>query len=263
VPIKPEEIDASALPIALRGYQREAVDELLKRVAWDYRQATRDQARWAEEERRLKDKIAELEEQLAAQHQSLAQALAKREAPEAAEEAPAEEAPAVPAAEEQPAVPAAQEQPVALAQTDVEELVRQRTAAVQEELERLRQVTRRYELRDELIKAYLVTSERTARELRSSAREDAEAIVKAARRRAAEIERQAKKSVRNSSVEVERLRRLEDDLKKQLQRTLQAVIGENGSHAERRSEAPLVQEPPEAEPTHEPEPEHWPPAGLD
>lgn len=242
MPIKPEEIDASALPIALRGYQREAVDELLKRVAWDYRQATRDQARWAEEERRLKDRIAELEEQLSGEHQRLAQALATREQPEEQ-----------PAAQEAPAPP----------ETNVEELVRQRTAGVQEELEHLRQQTRRYELRDELIKAYLVTSERTARELRSSAREDADAIIKAAKRRAAEIEREAKKSVRHSSVEVERLRRLEDDLKKQLQRTLQAVIGENGSQAERRPEAPLVQEPPEPDATTEPEPEHWPPAGLD
>jgi vacuolar-type H+-ATPase subunit E/Vma4 len=111
-----------------------------------------------------------------------------------------------------------------------------------------------------------VTSERTARELRSSAREDAEAILKAAHRRAAEIERQAKKSVRNSSVEVERLRRLEDDLKKQLQRTLQAVIGENGSQVERElPEPPTAQELPlpEQEPAREPEPEHWPPAGLD
>ena len=249
MPIKPEEIDASALPIALRGYQREAVDELLKRVAWDYRQATRDQARWAEEERRLKDKIAELEEQLSAEHQSLAQALATR----ATETAGVTEPPAAP---EAPAAP----------ETSVEELVGQRTAALQEELERLRQATRRYELRDELIKAYLVTSERTARELRSSAREDADAILKAAHRRAAEIERQAKKSVRRSSSEVERLRRLEEDLKRQLQRTLQAVIGENGSRAEPElPEAPTAQELPlpEQEPAREPEPEHWPPAGLD
>jgi DivIVA domain-containing protein len=252
VPIKPEEIDASSLPIALRGYQREAVDELLKRVAWDYRQATRDQARWADEERRLKDRIAELEEQLTAEHQSLAQALATR----ATESSEKSETPA--------AAPAARE-------PDVEELVRQRTTALQEEMERLKQATRRYELRDELIKAYLVTSERTARELRSSARADAEAILKAAHRRAAEIERQAKKSVRHSSIEVERLRRLEEDLKKQLQRTLQAVIGENGSENgaqaeqlhEQLTEEPQAQALPEREPAREPEPEHWPPAGLD
>jgi DivIVA domain-containing protein len=238
VPIKPEEIDASTLPVALIGYKREAVDELLKRVAWDYRQATRSQTRWAEEEKYLKERIAELETQLETEHEGLVQTLAAAHVPQ---EAPA---------------------------PDVEGIVEERTAALREEVSQLQHELRRYESRDELIKTYLLTSERTAKELRQSARDEAEAILKAARRRAEEIEHDARKAVRVSSTEIDRLRRLEEDLKRQLQRTLQAVIGENGSQngepqaAEVLPEEPLaVEEPQEAVP--EPEPERWPATGLD
>ena len=223
MPIKPEEIDASSLPVAMRGYQREAVEELLKRVAWDYRQVTRDQARWAEEEQRLKDRIAELEGQ------------------------PAEQ-------------PLPQEA-IVTQEESVDEVVQQRTAAFQEEIARLQKELRKYELRDELTKAFLVTAERTAKELRRSARDDAVSILKAAHKRAAEIEQDARKTVSRSSSEVERLRRLEEDLKQQLRSTLQTVLGENGSPVEEpvAHEEPVAEEPA----PREPEPEHWPTAGLD
>ena len=53
MPIRPEDIDPSKLPVAFRGYDRDATDELLKRVAWDYRQALRAQEDRAETTERL------------------------------------------------------------------------------------------------------------------------------------------------------------------------------------------------------------------
>ena len=64
--IKPEEIDPSLLKRTLRGYNRKATNDLLERVALDYRQATRAQEAWTRESERLKSRIAELEEQTVA-----------------------------------------------------------------------------------------------------------------------------------------------------------------------------------------------------
>ena len=58
MPIRPEDIDPSKLPVAFRGYDRAATDDLLKRVAWDYRQAARVQETWTDERERLKKQIA-------------------------------------------------------------------------------------------------------------------------------------------------------------------------------------------------------------
>ena len=80
MPIKPEEIDPSKLPVAFRGYDRAATDDLLKRVAWDYRQASRVEETWAKDEQRYKAQIAELEALVASQRLEFAQALAERDA---------------------------------------------------------------------------------------------------------------------------------------------------------------------------------------
>jgi len=64
--MKPEEIDPTQLKRTLRGYNRKATDDLLERVAFDYRQATRAQDAWTRESERLKARITELEEQSAA-----------------------------------------------------------------------------------------------------------------------------------------------------------------------------------------------------
>jgi cell division initiation protein len=66
VAIKPEEIDPSQLKRTFRGYNRKATNDLLERVALDYRQATRAQETWTRESERLKSRIAELEAQAAA-----------------------------------------------------------------------------------------------------------------------------------------------------------------------------------------------------
>ena len=60
-------------------------------------------------------------------------------------------------------------------------------------------------------------------------------MLRAAERRAVKIEREATVSARHSATEIERLRRLETDLRDRLRHTLQAVIGENGGE---RAETP-------------------------
>ena len=57
--IKPEEIDPSRLKTALRGYDRQATDELLEQIALDYRHALRAQE-W------LASRVDELEKQVGA-----------------------------------------------------------------------------------------------------------------------------------------------------------------------------------------------------
>lgn len=206
MPIKPEEINASKLPVGVRGYQRQAVEEFLLRIAWDYRQAIRAHDNWAKDEKWLKDRVAELEEQVAGQEQHFAR-LQEAQRDRFRQELQERSGPLV------------------------EELDRLR-AAVKEyegrdtaELTRLRAAVKEHERRDELTKALLATAQRTARELRESTRAECDSLLKAAHRRAAEIEREAHKTVKHSAAEIERLRRVEEDLRAQLRRTLESVLG--------------------------------------
>jgi cell division septum initiation protein DivIVA len=213
VPIKPEEIDPSKLPVSLRGYDRAATDELLKRVAWDYRQALRAQEDRAEVGKRLNEQIKELEGRLTAQQEEFTNLLASRG-------------------------------------DRVESDADRRIAALDAEVALLRRKLQAHESRDELTRAVLRAAQRAARELRESARDDARALLKSARRRAVQIEREANLSARQSSTEIERLHRLESDLRDRLRSTLESVIGANGTET-----------PPE--PTPEPSPEHWPMTSSD
>ena len=88
-------------------------------------------------------------------------------------------------------------------------------------------------------------AQRSAKELRESTRQDAESLLKSAQRRAAEIEHDARAEARHATAEIERLQRLETDLRDRLRATLEAVIGENGGHSE---QAPEPEPPPEPEP---------------
>ena len=75
MPLKPEELDPSNLSVGFRGYDRSSTNELLERVALDYRQAARE-SEWS------KSRIAELEERAVAQDaelQRLQQQLAEHE----------------------------------------------------------------------------------------------------------------------------------------------------------------------------------------
>jgi hypothetical protein len=58
MPMKPDEIDSSKLPVAFRGYDRAATDDLLERIALDYRQAARAPEAWAKESEWFKSRIA-------------------------------------------------------------------------------------------------------------------------------------------------------------------------------------------------------------
>jgi cell division septum initiation protein DivIVA len=204
MPIRPEDIDPSKLPVSLRGYDREATDELLKRVAWDYRQALRAQEERADNDRRLAEQVQALEARLASQELEFTRALEARHSTEEPKETEAD----------------------------------RRVAALETELSLLRRKLHAHESRAELTRAVLQAAQRAARDVRESARQDAKAVLKAAERRAVKIEREANVSARHSVTEIERLRRLENDLRDRLRHTLQAVIGENGSE---RAEEPEPQ----------------------
>jgi cell division septum initiation protein DivIVA len=213
MPIKPEDIDPSKLPVSLRGYDREATDELMKRVAWDYRQALRGQEERNENDKRLTKQIEELEARLASQELEFTRALESRHVPV----------------------------------EPVEPVADRRVESLEAELALLKRKLHAHESRAELTRAVLSAAQRAAREIRESARQDAKALLRSAERRAVKIEREATVSARHSTTEIERLRRLENDLRDRLRHTLQAVIGENGSE---RADTP--------EPRHEPEPEPQP-----
>jgi DivIVA domain-containing protein len=206
VPIKPEEINASNLTVGVRGYQRQAVDKFLQRIAWDYRQATRAHEGWAKDERWLKDRVAELEGHIAGQEDQFARM----------QEAQRER---------------------------FRQEIQERSGPLLDELARLRAAVKDHEAREELTRTLVATAQRTARELRESTRAECEGLLKAAHRRAAEIEQDARASVRHSAAEIDRLRRVESDLKAQLRRTLEAVLG---------SELPVPRET-----------EHEPPVAID
>jgi cell division septum initiation protein DivIVA len=199
MPIRPEEIDPSKLPTALRGYQRAATEELLKRVAWDYRQALRVEETWTRDQEHLREQIAELEALVASQRVEFAGALANRDAKIAAASS-------------------------------------SRSEAQEAEMARLQRLVHQHERRRDLTQTLLHTAQRSAQELRESARQDAESLLKAAQRRAAEIEHGARAGARHATSEIERLQRLETDLRDRLRETLQSVIGENSRPAEQPSE---------------------------
>jgi DivIVA domain-containing protein len=203
VPIKPEEINASQLPVALRGYQREAVDEFLLRIAWDYRQATRAHENWAKDERWLKERVAELEAQVAGQEEQWARLQESQ-------------------------------------RTQFREELDVRSASLTDELARLRKAVAEHEGREEMTRTLLQTAQRTAREMREATRTECEGLLKAAHRRAGEIEQEARASLKHMAAEVERLQRLEADLKTHLQQLLESVIGK----IEQKSEQEPEQAPP-------------------
>lgn len=156
MPMKPDEIDSSKLPVAFRGYDRAATDDLLERIALDYRQAARE-SDWS------KTRIEELE--------------ARADASEA-------------------------------------------------ELRRVQQELSGHEERKALIEAMLLTAQRTAEEIRDAAQQEADAVLQTAQQRALEIERDARRSIRQTTEELDRLRGLESDLRARLRQTLEAALGE-------------------------------------
>ena len=189
MPIKPEDVDPSKLPAAMRGYDRAATEELLKRVAWDYRQALRVEENWVQERKGLRQQITELETRLESQQTEFTRALAER-------------------------------------LTSRDHATSARTSELEAEVQRLERLVRRHQARGDLIEALYQSAKRTAHELRESARQDAEATLKSARKRADQIEKDARVDARHASAEIGRLQQLEADLRDRLRDTLEAVIGE-------------------------------------
>ena len=195
MPIRPEDIDPTKLPVVFRGYDRAPTDDLLKRVAWDYRQALRIEETWTHERERMRVQIAELEERVEKQQEEFARALAQR-------------------------------------LTARDDTTSRRTAQLEGEVRRLERVVHLHQSGQDISEALFQTAKRMAHELRESARQDAEAVLKAAHKRAAEIEREAHVDARHASAEIGRLQQLENDLRDRLRDTLQAVIGENGHNSD-------------------------------
>jgi cell division septum initiation protein DivIVA len=195
MPIKPEQVNSSKLPGALRGYDRDATDELLRRVAWDYLQAERAHTTAVEETETLRARVHELEAELASQRDGFDREL------------------------------------------------RERTAVLEAQLERVRGTLREHEARDEMTRRLLESAQRSARELRESTRTECESLIKAAHRRAVEIEAESRAAVRHSLREIDRLTKLERDLKAQLRTMLESVIGTNNAE---QAPAPVAEPVPSA-----------------
>jgi cell division septum initiation protein DivIVA len=162
MPLNPKEINGRQLPVGVRGYRRDATDDLLKRVAWDYSQALHDHEALVEAARTLKQRNEELEAQVSA----------------------------------------------------------------------LNALVARHTDRDEVNRALLANAQRAARELREAARVECEAMLKKARQRAADLERDAQLQLKTSAGEVERLVSLQDELQSRLRTSLESILesihGRNG-----------------------------------
>jgi len=164
MPIDPEEIGPANLPrTSLGGYKSGPTDDLLKRVAWDYRQLVH-------EHRTLEDAADQLgrrADELEAQVRSLQGLLEEHRDP------------------------------------------------------------------DEISRTLLGAAQRAARELRDSARNDCEAMLKKAQRRAGQIEAEAQKQTAAASAELARLQQLGSQVRQELRSTLDTILamGEKSSPA--------------------------------
>ena len=205
MPIKPEEISAENLPQGVRGYQREATENLLKLVAWDYRRVMREHTVDAEELQRVRAHNDQLETELQALRSLL------------------------------------DSQPTEL-QSQLQSHVNERTAELEADVARLQAQLEAQSHKAELSETLLASALRSARELREQTRADCEDLLKAARRRAQEIESEAVRSVKHATGELERLRQMERDLRDQLRRILESVIDRDAPPAKPRLPAPLPPE---------------------
>jgi len=187
MPIKPEDINADNLPQGVRGYQREATENLLKLVAWDYRRVIREHAVDKEELQRLRAQNDQFETELQALRSLL-------------DSQPADQ------------------------QLQVSTQVAERTAALQAEVDRLQAALGQQAHRARLSETLLESALRSARQLREETRAECDSILRAARRRALEIESDARRTVKHAGGEVERLQQMERDLREQLRRILESVI---------------------------------------
>lgn len=165
MPIKPEEIDSSQLKkVRFRGgYSRRTTEDLLERIALDYRQAARAPEALARESEWLKSRIEELESQAGTQ---------------------------------------------------------------ESELQRLRHLVNEHAERQALVEAMLLSAQRTAQDIKDAAQKEADEVLRAAQGRAAELEHDARQSIRQTAAELERLRTLESDLRARLRQTLEAALGD-------------------------------------
>ena len=160
--LRPEEIDLENLPRG-RGFKPGPVEELLKRVAWDYRQVLHDN-------KQLHNRLEELQD---------------------------------------------------------------RAAELERELETLRE-TRKPP--DELARQTLAASQRAARELRESTRQECEAALEKARSRVKRIERERSRAV----AELRALQELRRTTQERLRSSLEALLQRDDPHSTADLDADLV-----------------------
>jgi cell division septum initiation protein DivIVA len=181
-------INPDKLPVGVRGYRREETDDLLRRVAWDYQHLLRERDSLAEQVRKLK----QIRDDLETDKELLRSEKKQLETELAAARHAAAQRPA-----REPAPPP---QPVAQPSPEPR--------------------------RDEAALALLEHAQKAARTLRESTRVECEAVLAKARKQAAEIERQAQEKVREASAEVQRLLRVQVELRSQLRQSLESLLRE-------------------------------------
>lgn len=258
VSMKPEEISTADLPSALRGYQREATDELIKRIAWEYRRLAHSESSLAEQVRLLSQEKTSAESVASDLREALATTVLQpvlqpshEQSPQVAASANGVEAPVAERSAADAERIAELERHVSALSQAVDEhratverhaatiaeqnaTIASRDAAIaerdvaigqhRETIDRQHAQLEHYASRDELPRELIANAQRSARALRESTLADCHAALKKARRRAQEIERDARAGVSRSSAEIDRLRRMQNDLRDQLRRTLQTVL---------------------------------------
>lgn len=167
LPLSPEMISTSKLPVGLRGYRRQETEDLLRRVAWDYQQLVHERDTLAEQVWQLEQARDDLEADKA------------------------------------------------LLRAELKEL---EAAAAEQSARRA--------VEPDAAAALLATTQKAARALRESTRAECQAIIAKARKQAAELERQARANVEAAAAEVERLHRLQDDVRTQVRGLFEATLRE-------------------------------------
>ena len=257
MPITPEEINGGKLPVGVRGYQRDATDDLLKRVAWDFRQMLRSQLSSVEEAQSLKRRNEELEEQIAALQEAVAIHARRGEVADRLEQRETElehreteleqrgNELALRTAELEGQVASLQEvlgryEQRERVEDEMKEHLKSRAEELETQVSSLRASLTEHERRDDLTRTLLASALQAARELRESTRSQCDTILKKARQRAAEIERKAHAHVKASAREVERLRQVQSGLRDELQHTLESMLREvQGEDGKQKPEAEL------------------------
>jgi cell division septum initiation protein DivIVA len=242
MPIKPEEITAENLPQGMRGYQRQATENLLKLVAWDYRRVLREHVVDAEELQRVRAHNDQLETEIQALRSLLDAQPSALQVQQMQQSQVGEQTADLEAEITRLRAQLATQSHQLETQSHQLETQSHQLDAQSHQLDaqshQLDAQSHKAALSDTLLSSAI----RSARELREQTREECDAVLKTARRRAQEIEGDARRSVQHASSDLERLKQMERDLREQLRRILESVIDRENPPARPKLPAPLPPE---------------------